>query len=63
MAEGNGLLNRRTTERLYRGFESRPLRCSAPSDVNEDCYVNFADFAEMAANWLKCNDVSNSNCQ
>ncbi len=32
-------------------------------DVNEDCYVNFADFAEMAANWLKCNDVSNSNCQ
>jgi len=31
-------------------------------DINEDCYVNFADFAEMAANWLKCNDESNSNC-
>ncbi|MFH1372074.1 MAG: hypothetical protein ABII09_12430 [Planctomycetota bacterium] len=33
-----------------------------PGDVNEDCYVNFADFAEMAANWLECNDVSNPNC-
>jgi hypothetical protein len=32
-------------------------------DVNEDCYVNFADFAEMAENWLKCNDVSNPQCQ
>ena len=26
MAEGNGLLNRRTGKRPYRGFESRPLR-------------------------------------
>jgi hypothetical protein len=34
-----------------------------PGDINEDCYVNFADFAEMAENWLKCNDVSNSQCQ
>jgi hypothetical protein len=34
-----------------------------PGDINEDCYVNFADFAEMAANWLKCNDVSNPQCQ
>jgi len=34
-----------------------------PGDVNKDCYVNFADFAEMAANWRKCNDVSNPNCQ
>jgi len=32
-------------------------------DVNEDCYVNFADFAEMAENWLKCNDESNPQCQ
>ena len=34
-----------------------------PGDVNKDCYVNFADFAEMAANWRKCNDVSNPQCQ
>jgi hypothetical protein len=33
-----------------------------PGDVNKDCYVNFVDFAEMAENWLKCNDGSNSNC-
>jgi hypothetical protein len=34
-----------------------------PGDIHGDCYVNFADFAEMAANWLKCNDVSNPQCQ
>jgi hypothetical protein len=33
-----------------------------PGDVNKDCYVNFKDFALMAENWLKCNDVFNSNC-
>jgi len=32
-------------------------------DINEDCYVNFADVEEMAANWLECNDVSNPQCQ
>ena len=34
-----------------------------PGDINEDCYVNFADVEEMVANWLKCNDVSNPQCQ
>ena len=29
MAEGNGLLNRRTGLNSYPGFESRPLRCAA----------------------------------
>jgi hypothetical protein len=33
-----------------------------PGDLNKDCYVNFADFALMAENWLKCSDVFNSNC-
>ncbi len=32
-------------------------------DVSEDCYVNVADLAEMVANWTKCNDVSNPQCQ
>ncbi|MFA5292183.1 MAG: LamG-like jellyroll fold domain-containing protein [Phycisphaerae bacterium] len=32
-------------------------------DINKDCYIDFADFAQMAENWLKCNDVANSNCQ
>ena len=34
-----------------------------PGDINGDCYVNFADFAEMAENWLGCNDESNPQCQ
>jgi len=34
-----------------------------PGDITEDCYVNFADVEEMAANWLICNDVSNPQCQ
>jgi hypothetical protein len=34
-----------------------------PSDINKDCFVNLADFALMVENWLKCNDLSNSNCQ
>ncbi|HBG27884.1 MAG: hypothetical protein A2Y10_07270 [Planctomycetes bacterium GWF2_41_51] len=31
-------------------------------DINGDCYVDFADFAEMAFNWLKCNDIGNLHC-
>ena len=34
-----------------------------PGDIHEDCYVNFADVEEMAANWLECNDGSNLQCQ
>jgi hypothetical protein len=34
-----------------------------PGDFNQDCYVNFADFALMSANWLKCNDpIRGSEC-
>jgi hypothetical protein len=25
-------------------------------DLNEDCQVNFADFAQLEANWMMCND-------
>ncbi|OHB58105.1 MAG: hypothetical protein A2Y12_07475 [Planctomycetes bacterium GWF2_42_9] len=31
-------------------------------DINKDCEVNFADFAEMAANWLKCSNLSYNEC-
>ena len=31
-------------------------------DVNGDCYVDMADFAGMAGNWLSCNDITNSSC-
>ena len=53
--------------------------CVCEGDFTGDCLVNFddlkmladawlsdydfSDFAEMAANWLKCNDMSNSQCQ
>jgi hypothetical protein len=31
-------------------------------DINKDCEVNFTDFAEMAANWLKCSNLSYNEC-
>jgi len=34
-----------------------------PGDINGDCYVDFADLEEMVANWPKCNDGSNPQCQ
>jgi hypothetical protein len=38
--------------------------CSAPivGDLNNDCKVDFRDFALMAANWLKCNLQPQSAC-
>jgi hypothetical protein len=33
-------------------------------DINNDCYVNFEDFALIADNWLKCNDITKpGQCQ
>lgn len=32
-------------------------------DINQDCYVNYKDAAEMTYNWLECNDLSNSQCE
>jgi hypothetical protein len=31
-------------------------------DLNQDCYVNFKDFAVFAQSWMTCNDVQNSAC-
>jgi len=31
-------------------------------DLNADCYLNFADFAMLAANWLKCSDPADNDC-
>jgi hypothetical protein len=33
-----------------------------PGDINNDCYVNFLDFAALAGNWLKCNNIADPNC-
>ncbi|NLH16006.1 MAG: hypothetical protein GX455_05475, partial [Phycisphaerae bacterium] len=33
-----------------------------PTDLNKDCRVNLADFALIAAEWLKCNDPEDEDC-
>jgi hypothetical protein len=43
-----------------------PVSCGRnylPGDLNEDCYIDFADFAEFANGWLDCTDVTNSRCE
>jgi hypothetical protein len=33
-------------------------------DINNDCYVDMMDFAQLALNWLKCTDITNpGSCQ
>ncbi|MCD4831394.1 MAG: hypothetical protein K8R02_06250 [Anaerohalosphaeraceae bacterium] len=34
----------------------------APSDLNEDCYVDFKDIAILAENWLDCTDPTDTRC-
>ena len=31
-------------------------------DLNEDCYVTLVDYAELAADWMKCTEPSDGNC-
>ena len=33
-----------------------------PADVNQDCYVNLADFAMMAQQWLLCTNPEDQDC-
>jgi hypothetical protein len=41
-----------------------PTTCTSPikGDLNDDCKVDFVDFALMAGNWLKCNLDPPSAC-
>ncbi|MFH1615101.1 MAG: SUMF1/EgtB/PvdO family nonheme iron enzyme [Planctomycetota bacterium] len=32
------------------------------SDLDENCYINFGDFAIFAEEWLQCNDPTDANC-
>jgi len=34
----------------------------APADLNHDCYVNLADLAQMALQWLSCTDPAGADC-
>ena len=31
-------------------------------DINEDCYVDFKDVAELTNDWVKCTDPNNTDC-
>jgi hypothetical protein len=35
---------------------------SGPQNVS-DCRIDIHDFAEMASNWLRCNDPKDSDCE
>ena len=47
-AEGNGLLNRRTDECLYRGFESPPFRFHRNNHVFDPLNVNYLLLVRLA---------------
>ena len=34
-----------------------------PTDLNQDCYVNWQDFLLFAGDWLRCNDPTDLNCE
>ena len=34
----------------------------ALADINQDCYVTLADFAEFSDKWLLCDDIGNADC-
>jgi len=55
----------------YIGFTPAPDNCSQAvaegyglaTDLNADCYVNWADFSIFAADWLRCMDPENVDCE
>jgi len=55
----------------YIGFTPPPENCSQAiaegyglaTDLNADCYVNWADFSIFAADWLRCMDPGNVDCE
>lgn len=40
----------------------RIYRCSLQYDLNNDCVVDFKDFADLTSEWLLCGDPANPNC-
>ncbi|OHB57752.1 MAG: hypothetical protein A2Y12_18240 [Planctomycetes bacterium GWF2_42_9] len=47
-------------------FELSPLTCEnvqhLAADLNKDCRIDFADLAEFASDWLKCNKPNQQGC-
>ncbi len=40
----------------------RIYRCALDFDLNNDCVVDFMDFADIASEWLMCGDPNDANC-
>jgi hypothetical protein len=40
----------------------RIYMCRLNFDLNNDCVVDFFDFADLASEWLKCGDPKDANC-
>ncbi|MHB9070967.1 MAG: autotransporter outer membrane beta-barrel domain-containing protein [Sedimentisphaerales bacterium] len=51
---------------LYDLVDTLPQTCGNwgyfGGDINEDCRVNFGDFAALALQWLGCNNPADANC-
>ena len=52
-------------------YPYEPLTCqevieagfTLPTDIYPDCRIDLADFAEIAIDWMACNDPENPNCE
>lgn len=33
------------------------------SDISKDCYIDFQDFAQLALNWVRCNNPVDADCE
>jgi hypothetical protein len=63
VTQGGGLYNDATGLTAQIDMRScNDLNTFLPSDLNHDCYINFADFAIFAQNWLTCNDPQDPAC-
>jgi hypothetical protein len=43
-------------------FTIYPCQQDPPMDFNNDCYVNFKDFAIFSVDWLNCGNPYDPNC-
>jgi hypothetical protein len=47
---------------LLGDFNRASLSHPLLGDINDDCYVNFADFVVIAGSWLDCTEPTDANC-
>ncbi|HBG28007.1 MAG: hypothetical protein A2Y10_17420 [Planctomycetes bacterium GWF2_41_51] len=51
-----------TIDNFYQNLESE-ICIDMTGDINGDCYINIEDFALFSADWLKCTDLNNIDCE